>query len=44
MFQAVIILKALTEVALFAFVGQAILYLFAGPIASVILFTPHSEC
>ncbi len=30
MFQAVIILKALTEVALFAFVGQAILYLFAG--------------
>ena len=30
MLQAVIILKALTEVALFAFVGQGILYLFAG--------------
>lgn len=30
MLQAVIILKALAEVALFAFVGQAILYLFAG--------------
>ena len=30
MLQAVIILKALAEVALFAFVGQGILYLFAG--------------
>ena len=30
MLQTVIILKALTEVALFAFVGQGILYLFAG--------------
>lgn len=30
MLQAIIILKALAEVALFAFVGQAILYLFAG--------------
>jgi hypothetical protein len=30
MLQLVIILKALAEVALFAFVGQGILYLFAG--------------
>jgi hypothetical protein len=30
MLQSVIILKALAEVALFAFVGQGILYLFAG--------------
>ena len=30
MLQAVIIFKALAEVALFAFVGQGILYLFAG--------------
>ena len=30
MLQFVIILKALAEVALFAFLGQAILYLFAG--------------
>lgn len=30
MYQSLVILKALVEVALFAFVGQAILYLFAG--------------
>ena len=30
MLQSVIILKALAEVAIFAFVGQGILYLFAG--------------
>ena len=30
MLQSILILKALVEVALFAFIGQAILYLFAG--------------